>query len=153
MSKEDELQIFAELARIEGEDTTYRERITAILEEIGAEYFAHGLAIPEVHQGHDVHAFYALMFHPVGPGDNDPRIKTVHIQGYPGMSNRSEMRVYARLMDTLKIQEARAKGNISIGNEHEAVVQAFPNFQDGINIPYSKDTLQEMLEHNIPLLG
>jgi len=55
-------------------------------------------------------------------------------------------------MDTQKMWQIRASGGVSIRNEHDAVLHSFPNFQDGIYIPYSKDRLQDLLEENIPQL-
>jgi len=43
----------------------------------------------EIHQGHDIHAFYRL---------GKDHSKVIHVQGYLGLSNEREMHVWARLM-------------------------------------------------------
>lgn len=121
-----------------------REKITQLLKEVGEDYESRDVATFNIHQGHDVHAFYRL------PRNTE---NLVHVQGYPGMSNEREMRVYARLMDYNKMITIRKAGGVSIGNEHEAVVKPFPNFQGGVMIHYEAQVLEEMIGENVPELG
>jgi len=87
MNKEEETRILEEIERIEKEDLHHRKRITEVFNETGIEYASGGLALYNIHQGHDVHAFYMLSFSPVHLGSQDLSTKTIHVQGYPGMSN------------------------------------------------------------------
>ncbi len=122
-----------------------RNKITGLLTEIGDDYKKREVAIYKIHQGHDVHAFYRIL----------PRQtrEVVHVQGYPRMSTESEMRVFARLMNHDKMMEIRKAGGVSIGNEHEAVVRPFPNFREGIIIPYESQILESMLGENVQKLS
>lgn len=120
---------------------TCRSKITALLQEVGDHYTESNVAELDLHQGHDVHAFYRL--------SADPS-KVIHVQGYPGMSSDEEARVWARLFDYDRMMESRGR-HISIGNE-EATVQQFTNFEFGIMISYDPKALEEKLAENIPQL-
>ncbi|MBI4020429.1 MAG: hypothetical protein HY367_03790 [Candidatus Aenigmarchaeota archaeon] len=122
---------------------TQRENITRLFTNVGIDYIEAGIATFELHDGHDVHAFYRLIKEPG---------KVIHVQGYPGMSVGEKARVWARLMDYGRMAEIRASGGVSIGNEHEATVQNFPNFAIGVEIPYSSKKLKELLAENVPEL-
>ncbi len=124
---------------------TMRNKITDLLTEVGEDYKKREVAVYKIHQGHDVHAFYRVL----------PRItrEVVHVQGYPGMSTESEARVFARLMNYDKMMEIRKVGGFSIGNEHDAVIKQFPNFREGVMIPYDAKVLEEMLGENVPKLS
>ncbi len=115
-----------------------REKITILFKEVGVHYEVKGIAELDIHQSHDVHAFYRLIKN---------KSKVIHVQGYPGMSSEQEAHVYARLMDYDKMMESRTKG-CSIGNEH-AVIQQFPNFISGVEIPYDSRVLEQKLAENI----
>jgi len=65
---------------------------------------------------HDIHGFYRF---------NEDL--AVHVQGYPGMSKENKMLVSMRLRDYKKMMDIRAKGEVSVGNEHES------------NLPFSWD--------------
>lgn len=126
-----------------------REAISYIFNEIGENYEELGLARCEIHQGHDIHAFYHLLKSPS---------KVIHVQGYPGMSNQEGMRVWARLMDYNKMIDIRETAKVtgkrlSIGNEHEATIQNFGNFGVGIFIPYSSIVLEDKIAENVPELN
>ena len=111
-----------------------------LFSEVGDDYRERGVAELDLHQSHDIHAFYRL--------SEDPT-KVIHVQGYPGMSNEEEARVWARMMDYDKMMEVRAREMVSVGNEHEATIQEFPNFEIGIMIPYDSKVLKEKLEENV----
>ena len=96
-----------------------------------------------IHQEHDIHAFYRL--------SNEPS-KVIHVQGYPGMSTGNETRISARIMDYDKLIEIRRTGNVSVGNEHEAIIKSLQNFKLGIVIPYDSKILEKKLADNIPEL-
>ena len=121
----------------------HREKITRLFQEVGERYAERGAAELNLHQGHDVHAFYRI--------SKDPS-KVIHVQGYPGMSSEEKARVWARLMDYNKMMALRERPGISDGNEHEATVQTFPNFGNGIEIPYDSKVLEEKLAENVPQL-
>ena len=128
------------VAAAQRERKSLRERVTRVLRQVGLDCSQRDLASMSIHQGHDVHAFYTL--------NHDPS-QVIHVQGYPGMSTEQEMRVYARMMDSDRMEAARASGSVSIGNEHEAVTRSFPNFEIGIMIPYDPDILQKELAKNV----
>lgn len=121
----------------------YRGMITALLLDVGKHFQEWGVASLDLHQGHDVHAFYQL-FH-------DPS-KVIHVQGYPGMSSDLEARFWARMMDYHLMMDIRNRCDVSIGNEHEAAIQQFPNFYLGVEIPYDSKALEAMLAANVPEL-
>jgi hypothetical protein len=126
-----------------------RQRIISVLNELGERYQDRAVAsLEQLEDAHDVHAFYRIseMFR-LPEGD-----RIIHVQGYPGLSNDGEMRVYARLMDYDQLVQIRQQGEVSIGNEHEAVTQDFPNFGAGVFIPYDSEVLGRMLEENVPVL-
>ncbi len=119
-----------------------RESITHLFREVAADYLRHGKLLGfEIFQvKKDTHAFYRLYHDPT---------KVIHIQGYPGMSSEAQARVYARMMDYEKMTDIRALGHVSVGNEHAAVTQQFPNFGGGISINYDPKQLEAKLEENI----
>lgn len=119
------------------------DRVSCVLGLVCLDYEDKDLASWESHSLHDLHAFYR-------PKAN-PKV-TVHVQAYPGMSNDKEMRVWARLMDTQRLQEQRRLKIVSIGNEHEATIRQFPNFQIGVYIPYDYKLLESMIAENVPEL-
>ena len=121
-----------------------RKKIGELFREVGEHFEEKGIAEYELHQHHDTHAFYRL---------SKDRSKVIHVQGYPGMSSLIKARVWARLMDYNKMIEIRSNGTASIGNEHEATIQQFPNFKIGIMIPYDSKILEEKLAENLPQLN
>jgi hypothetical protein len=120
-----------------------RNEISALLEKVGEDYATRGVAEMEIYRGHDIHAYYIL--------NSDPA-KIIHVQSYPGMSDRSNARVYARMMNAPIMRKIREDGSASIGNEHEAVTERFANFGNGILIPYDAKVLEDLLEENVPEL-
>ena len=112
-----------------------RERITLMLEDISTNP---EIAETYIHQERDVHGFYRLSRNPQ---------KVIHVQGYPGLSSFEEARFFARMMDYEKMQESMRKVGEINGNEHEAVIQNFPNFV--AEIPYDSETLEKMLAENV----
>jgi len=120
-----------------------RKEITQLFQKVGDDYHRRGIAELELHQGHDVHAFYRLSHNPS---------KVIHVQGYAGMSTESKARVWARLMNYDKMMKVRKAGRVSAGNEHEATIQRFPNFEMGVNIPYDPKILEDRLAANVPEL-
>ena len=120
-----------------------RKAITQLFQEVGKNYLNRGVAELDLHQGHDVHAFYRLSGNPS---------KVVHVQGYAGMSSTEEARVWARMMDYDQMMEIRSRGGVSVGNEHKATTQQFPNFKRGIMIPYDSKVLKDILAENVPEL-
>ncbi len=117
-----------------------RKEITRLFEAVGKHYAELGLAGTYLHQGHDVHAYYRLF------EDNS---KVIHVQGYPGMSDKNRARVWARLMDCSKIVDSIERIGEVNGNEHDAVIQTFSNFGDGIYVPYDSKVLEEKLTENV----
>ena len=131
-----------------------REKITNLFEEVGNHYRGLGIVL-ELHQEHDVQAFYHLWTRE--SEDYRGTLRTIHIQGYPGFSSENTTHLWARLMDFEKIIAIRKESRISIiGNEHEAVIQHFSNFEPdgnyGIEIPYDAKVLEDMLAENLPEL-
>src|SRR3989344_8109799 len=70
--------------------------------------------------------------------------KIVHVQGYPGMSNKEEARVYGRVMDYGKFNAIRMSKRESIGNEHDAVLPEM-GVLPPMEIPYDANKLAWML--------
>lgn len=120
-----------------------RDKITKLFEEVGKDYQSKKFAELELYQGHDVHAFYRLL--------SDPS-KVIHVQGYPGMSDENQARVFARMMDYNTMMIIRNRGNVSIGNEHEAVIRPFGGLELGKMIPYKPEVLETILEEYCPEL-
>jgi len=120
-----------------------REAITQLFQAVGKDYSDRGVAQLELHQGHDIHAFYRLSKSPS---------KVIHVQGYPGMSSPEQARVWARMMDYDKMMQIRTSETVSVGNEHEATTQIFSNFESGILIPYDAKVLEDKLAENVPEL-
>ena len=121
----------------------FREKLTRLFREVGDHYARRGVAELDLRQGHDVHAFYRL--------SEDPS-RVIHVQGYPGLSDEGGTLVWARLMGYTKLIEIRGSERVSVGNEHGATVQEFPNFGAGIGIPYDSKVLEEKLAENVPQL-
>jgi hypothetical protein len=117
-----------------------RRAIIQLFQEVGKHYYDRCVACFEVHDEHDVHAFYRLSSAPS---------KVVHVQGYPGLSSAEQARVWARIMDYNKMIALRNSGTVSIGNEHEAAIQQFPNFESGIFMPYDARVLEGKLAENV----
>lgn len=128
-----------------------REKITQLFTEVGEHYKSKGTAELDLHQGHDVHAFYRLA---------QDQQKVVHVQGYPGFSTEEQTRVFARLMDYDTMVALRESGTIftgiehdagtiSIGNEHDAVIRQLMLPTD---IPYDSSVLVAKLEQACPEL-
>lgn len=118
-----------------------RERIVGLFTDVADDYRNAHLAETEIHAiGHDIHAFYRL---------TSDSSKVIHVQGYPGMSNDGNARVYARMMNYEKMLSIRNSGLVSIGNEHDAVIMPFPNFEVGIFIRYDPKILEEKLAENV----
>jgi hypothetical protein len=115
---------------------TLRERITSLLSATGRVLENRRRIIDgcEIHQGHDIHAYYQLLI-----GN-----QALHVQAYPGMSNENEMMIMARVMDRNQIAPARKQG-ASIGNEHSAVVRTFEYMQTGLWLPYNEAALTGVL--------
>ena len=121
-----------------------KNKITQLFEDVGKDYETRKLiTFFDIHQGHDVHVFYRL------PRNIE---NVVHVQGYPEMSTEFEARVFARSMDYNKMMAVRKAGMVSIGNEHYTVVSTFPNFENGVMIPYESYTLEGLIGENIPEL-
>ncbi len=68
------------------------------------------------------------------------------------MSSDNEARVWARMMDYDLMMKIRGSGGVSVGNEHEATTEQFPNFENGIMIPYDSKVLEDKLAENVPEL-
>lgn len=120
-----------------------RKEIKALFKEVGKHFEERDIASLELHESHDVHAFYRIT--------KDPS-KVIHVQGYPGLSSTKGVMVWARMMDYNKMMEIRDYGDVSIGNEHEATIQSFPNFGIGVTVPYMPHVLIEELAKNCPEL-
>ncbi|KYK26712.1 hypothetical protein AYK26_07175 [Euryarchaeota archaeon SM23-78] len=117
-----------------------REEITSVFEEVGRHYKERGVVEPDIHQGHDVHAFYRLSKEPS---------QVIHVQGYPGLSDEKGMYVWARLLDYDKMMEIRQISTASIGNEHGAFIKGLISQQ---KIAYDSKILEEKLAENVPEL-
>jgi|SRR3989344_5068698 len=120
-----------------------REDIVHLFEQIGRHYKARGLAEPDIRCHHDVHGFYNF---------NRNAAQTLHLQGYPGMSNDQEACVAARVMDHQILMRIRGQRAVSDGNEHESVLRRLPNFQNQVMIPYNPAVLEALLEKDVPEL-
>lgn len=121
--------------------TSKRNKIIKLFEKLGERYEKRNLAIVDIHQNECVHAFYRLT-----KNSN----KVIHVQGYPGDSSKKEIKVWARVLDYEKMMLIRSAEGVLIGSEHEATTELFPNFKDGVNIPYKTKILEKMLEQNVP---
>jgi len=126
-----------------------RKQIYELLGAVTNHYVEQGkISRVETHERHDIHTFLSIA------GNED---QGVHIQAYPGMSSPDEARVWARLMSSERMMALRRSGtpqgfDISPGNEHDAVIKNFPNFEIGVMIPYDHSVLEKMLEENVPEL-
>ena len=117
------------------------ERMYNLLKDTGGRLIDQGIAHSAwVHLDHDIHAFYNLA--------SDPS-QVIHVQGYPGLSSENQARVWARLMDDNRREEIRKAGSASIGNEHEATIRSFPNFEIGIFIPFDPGVLEGKIKENL----
>lgn len=114
--------------------------IIRLFQEVGEHYRKKGVAELDLYQKRDIHAFYRL---------SQVLTKVIHVQGYPGLSSDHKAIVLARIMDHNKLLDIRRNGRASIGNEHEATTQMFPNL---IIIPYSSKILEERLAEFVPEL-
>jgi hypothetical protein len=118
-------------------------RIAAVLVEVGRHYEERRVAELDLHQDNDLHAFYRLT--------TDPS-KVLHVQTYPGLSTDEIMVVRPRMMDYDRMMAIRAaEPGVSVGNEHEAVTATFCN-GDAEEIPYSAQSLMDLIEVNVPEL-
>ena len=132
------------LAEYEKTREANREKITKVFSDVGVHYKEKGVADLDLHQGHDIHAFYRLC---------KDLSKVIHVQGYPGLSSDEKTHIWARLMDHDRMIAIRAGDERSIGNEHDATIQNFENFGfSGTDIPYDAKVLEERLAENVPEL-
>jgi|FLOH01.1.fsa_nt_gi hypothetical protein len=123
-----------------------RNAIITLFDQVATDYADASMIVglePYRDQGYDVHFYLHLT--------KDPSL-VIHLQGYPGLSTSNEAHVYARLMNAGKMFAIRNQGNVSVGNEHGAVVKEFSNFQHGVRIPYNAQVLEDMIEQNIDFL-
>jgi hypothetical protein len=124
-----------------GEGRDIKKDIIELFMNVGKDYLNNGLLKEaEIKRGSDIHAFYRLSRNPS---------QVIHVQGYPGLSNDNEARVWARLMDYDTMVWLRDKRKASPGNEHQATIRFFPNFEMGIMIPYKTEDLKEKLEEMV----
>lgn len=121
--------------------TSKRNKIIKLFEKLGERYEKKNLAVVNIYQNNYVHAFYRLIKNPD---------KVVHVQGYPGDSSEKKIKVWARVLDYEKMMLIRSAEGVSVGSEHEATTELFPNFKYGVNISYKTKILEKMLEQNIP---
>lgn len=124
--------------------TPIREKITQLFEKIGEKYEKRNLAVVNIYQNNHVHIFCRL---------TKNLDKVIHIQGYPGNSNRKEIKVWARSMDYNKMMLIRKAEGVSVGSEHEATTEIFSNFENNAIIPYKTKVLEEMIKKNVPELS
>ena len=105
----------------------------------------------QIHEGHDVHGFYDLRSGGKKRPDNSIAL---HIQAYPGMSDDKHMSIAARFMDKGLLREIRAKGGISVGNEHEAFIDYLsPDEQSSISsIPWDANILRKLVKKGVSRL-
>ncbi|MFC1696950.1 hypothetical protein ACFL1H_01340 [Nanoarchaeota archaeon] len=93
----------------------------------------------ELHNLHDIHLFVNLN-----------RNYSLHLQGYPGMSNENEMHVSARLRNTKQMYQERELTGVSIGNEHKTNVNnAFNKLHLANKVPYSEHVLESIIKEDI----
>ena len=118
-----------------------RRELIFLLVSLGEDCLIGKIFGTSIHPDKDIHAFYRL--------SKDPS-KVIHVQAYPEMSNEIEARVFARMMNYENMVLTRKYK--SVGNENEAVIQSFPNFQESIIIPYNPEILKNKLAENIPEL-
>jgi hypothetical protein len=123
-----------------------KDRLTVLFSDLGQRFKEREVASTAIIPGQvsDVHAFYRLTQMPT---------RTIHVQGYTGFSTREGAVVMGRLMDTDIMMEMDESGESSIGNEHRAVVQVFPNLQGLTDIPYDAKVLDTLLSSNVQELN
>lgn len=124
-------------------DYEHRMKIIGLLEEVGRKLYRDHLAELEIHPAaQDVQAFYRSLREPD---------KVMHVQGYPGLSTDNHAVVWARLMNYDAMMWIRTWDNVSIGNEHDAVIQIFPEFLNVVSIPYDSGVLREKMARSCEL--
>ena len=111
--------------------SSQRLKLSGLLLELGARYANGGLAIPEVFQTSDVHAYYRLVKDPV---------YTFHVRGDVAASSDSIAVMYVRMMDHYKMQELRKRG-VPVGEENDAVLEEYAG-SNGASIKTSYNALE-----------
>ena len=96
----------------------------------------------ELYDSHDVHAYLRLSKFPE---------HVIHLQGYPGLSDKNLLTITGALMDYNKLQEIRLEGKYEIGNEHLATVNHFFIGAPG-QVAYNTSNLIALLEAEEPRL-
>lgn len=84
--------------------------------------------------GHDVHLFARR------------GSVVLHVQGYPGMTESGQYMLSGRLMDHDRLQAVRQRGDVSIGNEHEAVTDNNYWPQGLVEFSQSSQTIDELID-------
>lgn len=101
-------------------------RAQSILEKAGLELLKHGVANEfDVRAEHDIHALYHLMPNfatdPTAT-DEEANILGLQVQAYPGLSTDKDMAYMARFVNIARLRKQQSAGDVSFGNEHEAII-------------------------------
>jgi len=116
--------------------------LSELLLSVGDNLRTKNLVNSEVIRENDVHAFYRLVKNPS---------KVIYVRGYTGISNEKNALISARMMDYEKMMKIRKSGRVSLGNENQAIIEVFQNFnfEAGIMMPYDANLLVEKLAENV----
>jgi|GEM_PF-2706020 len=118
-----------------------RQQLIHLLAELGLQYTSRNVATIETHHSQDIHAFYRLTANPQ---------KIVHVQAYPVFSDSSKSIVRARLMNYDRMMLERE--HVSVGNEHDAVIESFPFLENCIDVGYDVKKLETIIGLYVPEL-
>lgn len=123
-----------------------REKLISLLKGV-----QNHLELPcRIYNGHDLHAYFYFS----GFNDSWQFVDyALHLQAYPGMSIYNKYYFFAQLMDAQKIEKIRKKGEVSIGNEHEAVIENFMQFSGLEKIACDSDSVEKILRESCPKLS
>ena len=104
--------------------STKAQRAQNLLEEVGLELEKRDICFEKtVHVSHDVHGFYRF---------KQQQDLVVHLQAYPGLSNKAVVMLTGRIMSYERMMAIRSRDCApSKGNEHEAVVSDMNGLPSG----------------------
>ncbi len=122
-----------------------RKAVIKLLADVGEDYASKKKIIKEdMEIEEDIHAFYRLY--------KDPE-KVLHIQAYPSMSNKRNVKVRANILDYNKMIELRLSSNVPSRNgdkyNNGAVIQNIPKFKRRITLPNDPKALEARLEESV----
>ncbi|MBR9680241.1 MAG: hypothetical protein GOU98_00255 [Candidatus Altiarchaeota archaeon] len=120
--------------QIDQEISNYREKILDTMYKLPT-HFKNIIKGELHHGGRDVHAILYL----------DDKKRAVHIQAYPGFSDKEGMYVNARIMDVQKLEDIRKTTGVSPGNEHESAGPWIAPLGRGDKIEYNPEIISNII--------